>query len=283
VLESRAQSQTVEVWVIRVTGVVQGVGYRPFVYRIAREAELSGWVRNDPEGVLIEAGGPAPVLERFTRGLSDLAPELARVDRVTVTQRRDAQPGDTAGPGVAGGRFEIVQSEHNGHRSALVPADTHVCRDCLAELRDPADRRYRYPFINCTNCGPRYSIVRALPYDRAQTTMVGFIMCPRCKREYTDPEDRRYHAQPNACVECGPRLLLTDSSGDTAEGEEALRRCVTALADGAIAAIKSVGGFHLAVDATNADAVALLRKRKRRDSKPFAVMARDMATALRLA
>ncbi|ONI88313.1 carbamoyltransferase HypF [Actinosynnema sp. ALI-1.44] len=260
-------------WQIRVTGVVQGVGYRPFVYRHARRYGLSGWVRNDPGGVLIEASGPLAVLERFAAELASEAPELARVHEVTATRMP---------PGDVGAGFSIVHSDQGGERTALVPTDTHVCADCLAELRDPADRRHRYPFINCTNCGPRYSIVQALPYDRSHTTMSGFVMCDQCASEYVDPADRRYHAQPNACPDCGPRLLLADAEGATAEGDDALSRCASALAAGQIAAIKSVGGFHLAVDATNADSVALLRKRKRRDWKPFAVMAADMTTAHRL-
>ncbi|UUN30750.1 carbamoyltransferase HypF [Streptomyces sp. FIT100] len=262
-------------WRLRVTGVVQGVGYRPFVYKLAHELGLSGWVRNDPEGVLVEASGPAAVLAEFAAGLKDRAPELAQVDGVRVTR------GLPAGS-VPAGPFTIVHSEHAGARSALIPADTHVCGDCQAELRDPRDRRHRYPFINCTNCGPRYSLIRDLPYDRPMTTMASFTMCAACKAEYEDPMDRRYHAQPNACPDCGPRLLLTDRDGATVEGDTALRRAAQVLADGGIAAVKSVGGFHLAVDATQAEAVALLRRRKRRDSKPFAVMVRDLATAQRL-
>ncbi|MFE9170844.1 carbamoyltransferase HypF [Streptomyces kebangsaanensis] len=266
---------TVEQWRLRVTGVVQGVGYRPFVYKLAHGLGLSGWVRNDPGGVLVEASGPATALGEFAAGLKDRAPELAQVDSVRVTK------GLPAGS-IPAGPFTIVRSEHAGARSALIPADTHVCGDCQAELRDPKDRRYRYPFINCTNCGPRYSLIRDLPYDRPMTTMASFTMCADCEAEYEDPLDRRYHAQPNACPDCGPRLLLTGRDGTTAEGDTALRRTAQVLADGGIAAIKSVGGFHLAVDATQAEAVALLRHRKRRDSKPFAVMVRDLATAQRL-
>ncbi|MFH9722254.1 carbamoyltransferase HypF [Streptomyces sp. NPDC017254] len=265
-----------EQWRLRVTGVVQGVGYRPFVYKLAHELGLSGWVRNDPEGVLVEASGPDADLARFAAALTDRAPELARVDGVMVTR------GLPAGS-VPEGPFAIVHSEQAGARSALIPADTHVCGDCQGELRDPLDRRHRYPFINCTNCGPRYSIIQALPYDRPMTTMASFTMCEACAAEYEDPMDRRYHAQPNACPDCGPRLLLTDREGGTSEGDTALRRAAQVLADGGIAAIKSVGGFHLAVDATQPEAVALLRRRKRRDSKPFAVMVRDLATAQRLA
>ncbi|MFJ4654370.1 carbamoyltransferase HypF [Nocardia sp. NPDC088792] len=260
-------------WSIRVTGVVQGVGYRPFVYKLALERELAGWVRNDPEGVLIAASGHESVLRLFSEELASRAPELAKVDGVVVLDRSEP---------LADSGFDIVASEHSGAKAALVPADTHVCADCLAELRDPTDRRYRYPFINCTNCGPRYSIIGALPYDRSQTTMRSFVMCERCDREYRDPMSRRFHAQPNACADCGPRLSLAERDGTTVEGEEALRQCARALASGRIAAIKSIGGFHLAVDATDAEAVALLRARKRRDSKPFAVMIRDLTVAHRI-
>ncbi|MFE2998491.1 carbamoyltransferase HypF [Nocardia sp. NPDC059246] len=261
-------------WKIRVTGVVQGVGYRPFVYKLARERHLAGWVRNDPEGVLIEASGQESVLRRFSEELASKAPELARVDGVVALSRSAGRSAATD--------FEIVHSAHSGAKVALVPADTHVCADCLAELRDPADRRYRYPFINCTNCGPRYSIIRGLPYDRSQTTMRSFTMCQRCDREYRDPMSRRFHAQPNACADCGPRLFLADGQGAVLEGEDALRRCARELTAGRVAAIKSVGGFHLAVDACRAESVALLRERKRRDSKPFAVMVRDLVTAHRI-
>ncbi|MEV6392819.1 carbamoyltransferase HypF [Nocardia xishanensis] len=261
-------------WKIRVTGVVQGVGYRPFVYKLARERQLAGWVRNDPEGVLIEASGFESALHLFTEELASKAPELARVDCVEALSKSVGQSAATS--------FEIVNSERNGAKVALVPADTHVCADCLAELRDPTDRRYRYPFINCTNCGPRYSIVRALPYDRSQTTMRSFVMCERCDQEYRDPGSRRFHAQPNACAECGPHLFLADRCGTVLHGEAALQQCARELMAGRVAAVKSVGGFHLAVDARSAESVALLRKRKRRDSKPFAVMVRDLATAHRI-
>lgn len=257
-------------WCIRVRGVVQGVGYRPFVYRFARELGLTGWVLNDPEGVLIEVDGDRPTLLRFVAGLTELAPALAHVTGVSVET-------EAVSDVVADG-FVISQSEHTGARTALIPTDTHVCADCQYELRDPTDRRFGYPFINCTNCGPRYSLVQDLPYDRAQTTMSSFVMCGPCQAEYEDPADRRYHAQPNACSDCGPRLLSIDAEGGTAESEPALARAVEALQRGGIVAIKSVGGFHLAVDATNAAAVDLLRARKRRDSKPFAVMVRDLDT-----
>ncbi|MFC6086602.1 carbamoyltransferase HypF [Sphaerisporangium aureirubrum] len=255
---------------IRVTGVVQGVGYRPFVYKLARTHHLAGWVLNDPEGVLTEVEGPPDLLERFTMELRTLAPPQARVDTVRVVAWPE--------PRAEAEGFAIHESVRTGRKVTIVPPDAFVCADCLAELRDPADRRYRYPFINCTNCGPRYSIVRGLPYDRAQTTMSAFTMCPPCAAEYRDPLDRRYHAQPNACPDCGPRLLAAGPEGGTERGEAALARAVVTLASGGVVAVKSVGGFHLAVDARDAAAVARLRARKRRDSKPFAVMARDLAT-----
>ncbi|MGW3633608.1 carbamoyltransferase HypF [Streptomyces sp. NPDC005122] len=255
---------------IRVTGVVQGVGYRPFVYKAALRHGLVGWVLNDPEGVLIEVTGQAGALHTFADGLSSQAPPQARVTEVRVEELATEDPVPES--------FVIRDSVHAGRRSTIVPSDGHVCDDCLAELRNPADRRFRYPFINCTNCGPRYSIVRALPYDRAQTTMSAFTMCPPCNREYTDPLDRRYHAQPNACPVCGPELLLAGPDGGVRRGEQALTTAVEALAAGRIVAVKSVGGFHLAVDARNAEAIDRLRAGKRRDSKPFAVMARDLAT-----
>ncbi|MFE0703088.1 carbamoyltransferase HypF [Streptomyces sp. NPDC058872] len=255
----------------RVTGVVQGVGYRPFVYKAAHAHGLTGWVLNDPEGVLTEVTGPPEAVAAFLAELTDQAPPQARVTGVHVREL----PLEADLPA----EFVIRTSVHTGSKDTIVPADGHVCADCLAELRDPNDRRYRYPFINCTNCGPRYSIVKALPYDRAQTTMADFTMCPPCAQEYGDPLDRRYHAQPNACADCGPRLLLADAEGDLRYGEEALSRAVTALRQGRIVAVKSVGGFHLAVDARDEEAVHRLRAGKRRDSKPFAVMARDLDTA----
>ncbi|MFC3454916.1 carbamoyltransferase HypF [Amycolatopsis speibonae] len=255
---------------IRVAGVVQGVGYRPFVYKLALKCDLTGWVLNDPEGVLIEVTGRPEEVRRFTEGLSTEAPPQARVTAVEVDDLPEVVPKPDG--------FTIRESRHNGVRTTIVPADSYVCADCRAELRDPADRRYRYPFINCTNCGPRYSIIRELPYDRAVTTMAGFTMCRPCALEYEDPLDRRYHAQPNACPDCGPRLLLADSGGETAAGEEALAAATAALSSGGIVAVKSVGGFHLAVNARDGEAVARLRTRKRRDSKPFAVMARDLDT-----
>ncbi|MEO3814773.1 carbamoyltransferase HypF [Sphaerisporangium sp. B11E5] len=256
---------------IRVTGVVQGVGYRPFVCKLALAHQLAGWVLNDPEGVLTEVEGPPEVVERFTRELRTLAPPQARVDTVRVVGW--PEPRSAAGEG-----FAVHESLRTGRRATIVPPDMFVCADCLAELRDPGDRRYRYPFITCANCGPRYSIVQGLPYDRARTTMSAFRMCGPCAAEYRDPLDRRHHAQPNACPACGPRLLAAGPGGDTAEGESALAQAAATLAAGGVVAVKGVGGFHVAVDARNAAAVARLRARKRRGAEPFAVMARDLAT-----
>ncbi|MEV7970154.1 carbamoyltransferase HypF [Sphaerisporangium sp. NPDC088356] len=262
-------------WRIRVGGVVQGVGYRPFVYKLALTHRLDGWVLNDPEGVLTEVQGDPDALRRFAEGLRTEAPPQARVQDISVTP----QPGlETGFDG-----FVIRKSVHAGRRVAIVPADAFVCADCLEELRDPSDRRYAYPFINCTNCGPRYSIVRGLPYDRAQTTMSAFTMCAPCAAEYGDPLDRRYHAQPNACPDCGPSLMCADREGAVLRGAAALERSAEVLAGGGIVAVKSVGGYHLAVEARDAEAVRRLRARKRRDSKPFAVMARDLAEVARFA
>jgi hydrogenase maturation protein HypF len=262
-------------WQVRVNGVVQGVGFRPFVYGLAHEHRLTGWVINDSQGVLIEVQGPPPGLAAFVAALPGQAPPLSVVSEVAT--RKDLP--------VAGGctEFVIRASQGGGAPTTIVPPDSHVCDQCLAELRDPAGRRYRYPFINCTHCGPRYSIIRGLPYDRAATTMSAFEMCADCRREYTDPLDRRYHAQPVACAACGPHLTACDAGGVRGEGEQALALALDTLAAGGIVAVKSVGGFHLAVSAFDAQAVGLLRSRKRRDAKPFALMAAGLATVGRIA
>lgn len=268
-------------WRVRVTGVVQGVGFRPFVYRLAHEYSLTGWVNNDSAGVVLEAQGRLPDLSAFTAALSAEAPPLARVSEVSVRERLAASPEEADA-------FVIRESENSGTATTVVPADSHVCDDCLAEMRDPADRRYRYPFVNCTHCGPRYSLIRGLPYDRAATTMASFPMCEACAGEYRDPMDRRYHAQPTACPDCGPRLTASVRDQDgrvqvAGEGDVALNAALDVVQSGGIVAVKSVGGFHLAADARKADAVALLRKRKRRDSKPFAVMVSDLASVEKVA
>ena len=253
---------------IRITGVVQGVVFRPFVLRRARELALTGFVRNDTRGVLVQAEGPPDAVAQLIADLPLLAPPLAHVDTVDVSE---LEPNGH-------GQFEIVASDSAGEPEALVSADGATCEDCLAELNDPGDRRYRYPFINCTNCGPRFTIVRGVPYDRPATTMDAFTMCPLCQAEYDDPADRRFHAQPNACPDCGPRarLLGAHYSGDPMASAAALMRT------GAIVAIKGLGGYHLACRADDHRVVAKLRARKHREDKPFALMVADVRAANRV-
>jgi hydrogenase maturation protein HypF len=233
----------------RVTGVVQGVGFRPFVYGLARAHGLGGFVLNDGAGVVVEAEGPTCSLERFTAALRDEAPTLARVDSVVSEPLRASGESD----------FRIEASAQAGG-SALIPADVATCDDCLRELFDPNDRRYRYPFVNCTQCGPRFTIVTGVPYDRSLTTMSGFPLCRDCRFEYEDPENRRFHAEPIACPVCGPQLSVP------------LEEAVDAFRAGGIVAVKGLGGYHLACDAGNEEAVSRLRARKHREDKPFAVM-----------
>jgi hydrogenase maturation protein HypF len=248
----------------RVEGTVQGVGFRPYVYRIAREEGLGGFVLNDERGVLIDVEGAADAVDRFVARLPAEAPPLAAIETVAWT----------ALPPTGEHVFRILDSSRGGEPAAPVTADAATCDACLAELFDPADRRHRYPFVNCTNCGPRFTIVRGVPYDRARTTMAAFRMCAACQAEYDDPADRRFHAQPNACPECGPTVRLGDARGDAA-----LRAAARALLAGAIVAVKGVGGFHLACRADDERAVATLRARKQREDKPFALMAADIEAA----
>jgi hydrogenase maturation protein HypF len=258
---------------ITVTGVVQGVGFRPFVHRLATEVGLNGFVGNTSTHVFIEIDGTAEQLDHFTRRLVGEAPPLARIDGVERTPvERSVPPG-----------FHIAESARAAGERTLVAPDSAVCDDCLREFRDPGDRRHRHPFITCTNCGPRFTIIRHLPYDRSATTMAGFAMCQACAAEYADPNDRRYHAQPIGCHDCGPtmRLDAVDGTGDVfADGAVA---AVELFANGRTVAIKGLGGFHLACDASCDDAVGQIRRRKHRPDKPFAVMVPDIETATRLA
>jgi hydrogenase maturation protein HypF len=254
---------------IRVEGVVQGVGFRPFVYALATSLGLSGLVGNDVDGVFAEVEGSADAAARFLMLLEQEAPPLARIDRVT-----------TRALGLTGAAgFEIAPSVPGSRRGTLVAADTATCADCLRELADPADRRYQYPFINCTNCGPRFTIVRDVPYDRPLTTMSGFAMCAGCAAEYHDPADRRFHAQPVCCSDCGPRLRLVDGAGAIRPGADPIAAAAALLRSGQVLAVKGIGGYHLAVDAGNATASAALRARKHREDKPFALMVADLAAA----
>lgn len=277
---------------IHVTGIVQGVGMRPFVYREAMAHGICGWVLNAGDGVHIEAHALSESLDEFVDALSEHAPAASRVEHVEVV---DLAPGDWDAANEQG--FRIVASRDQTAHTTLISPDIATCDDCLRELFDPADRRFHYPFINCTNCGPRFTIIRSLPYDRAATSMDRFPMCPTCAAEYADPLDRRFHAQPDACFECGPHITwreadrdvvpagvdATPAVGSTREASDAIiERCVELLAGGGIVAIKGLGGFHLACDATNEQAVCELRRRKRRSNKPLAVMVRSLADAERL-
>ncbi len=257
------------------TGTVQGVGFRPYVFRLATELRLGGYILNDEHGVLLEVEGAPERIDEFLGRLPEEAPPLAAVETVAT---EDA-------PSTGEREFRIVESERSGEPEALVAPDAATCVDCLAELFDPANRRYRYPFINCTNCGPRFTIVRGVPYDRALTTMASFQMCPECQAEYEDPLNRRFHAQPNACPACGPRVQLIDRGGEPIplEGHrDAVNEAASQIGMGRIACIKGLGGFHLACRADDEAAVGALRSRKHREDKPFALMAPSLAGAREL-
>lgn len=258
---------------IEIRGTVQGVGFRPWVYRLARERGVRGVVRNDARGVTIEAFASKEALDAFVEVLQDAPPPAAEVEELCWH----------AIPTTSVGDFVIAESEESAEKVVSIPPDLATCDDCLAEIRDPSDRRYRYPFTNCTNCGPRFTIATGIPYDRPATTMATFTMCPDCRAEYDDPSNRRFHAQPNACPRCGPRLLATSPSGSLLEESNPISLAARAIRADLIVAVKGLGGFHLACDATSARSVLRLRDRKKRDEKPFAVMVADLEVAERVA
>lgn len=273
-MASRAAAEAARVRVgLRVRGTVQGVGFRPSVFRLAAVEGLGGFVRNDSDGVWIEVEGDAGAISRFPDRLRREAPPLSRVDAIVVTPLRTR--GDF--------QFRVAPSERVAEATAAIPSDAATCAACLRELFDPADRRFRYPFVNCTDCGPRYTIVREVPYDRPGTTMSAFPLCKPCQAEYEDPADRRFHAEPNACPDCGPSVAFVRPGRRVLSGEEGLRAAVEDLALGRIVAVKGLGGFFLACDAANEESVARLRERKRRPHKPFALMARDLETVRSIA
>ena len=244
-------------------GAVQGVGFRPFVHRLANELAVTGWVNNSPQGVFVEAESPRPALEQFVRRLESEKPPRSFIQSMETTWHEP----------VGFEKFEIRPSEIGGYKTTLVLPDIATCPDCLREIRDPANRRYRYPFTNCTNCGPRFSLINTLPYDRANTSMDKFVMCPACRAEYENPSDRRFHAQPNACPVCGPQLEFWNADGEIIfGGNDALRAAANAIRRGKIIAVKGVGGFHLLADARDENVVRRLRVRKSREEKPLALM-----------
>jgi hydrogenase maturation protein HypF len=256
-----------------VRGVVQGVGFRPFVYTAAASLGLSGSVRNDSAGAIIEVEGDASSIDDFLHRLRAGPPPLAIIESIVTEQI----------PVIGGTAFKIADTSRSGTGRTLVSPDVAMCADCAAELRDPTNRRYRHPFVNCTNCGPRFTIIGSLPYDRATTTMAAFEMCADCAREYADPADRRFHAQPVCCPACGPQLRYLTPGHNVAHREDGLSAARALLRDGGVLAVKGVGGYHLACDARDTAAVEELRRRKRRGDKPFAVMVPDLPTARRIA
>ncbi len=258
---------------LRVRGVVQGVGFRPFVYRLATRLGLSGYVKNTGEGVFIAVFGEPEKVKLFVEALRKEAPPLARIDAIEALPLTEPPPP----------LFTVLESTKGKCQSAHIPPDVATCKACLSELFDPSDRRYRYPFINCTDCGPRFTVIEGLPYDREKTTMRKFAMCPDCLAEYTNPLNRRFHAEPNACPVCGPRVWVTDRAGRKIETQDPLALVIKALKEGKIVALKGLGGFHLACDATNERACQTLRERKRRPAKPLAVMVPDLERAREVA
>jgi hydrogenase maturation protein HypF len=256
---------------IRIRGTVQGVGFRPWVYRIAKLAGIAGRVWNDAAGVVVDAFGDEPAVADFVQRLHN-PPPAARITEIEIAE---VEPDGSE-------TFTIVHSNHAGAPQVSIPPDLATCEECVAEIFDPTNRRYRYPFTNCTNCGPRFTIATDIPYDRVATTMAPFEMCEPCRREYDNPDDRRFHAQPNACPDCGPRLTVYTPEGDVVHADDPIVPAAVVLRDGLIVAAKGVGGFHLACDATNDAAVRRLRTRKHRDEKPLAIMVRDVGEAERL-
>ncbi|MFC2063462.1 acylphosphatase, partial [Chloroflexota bacterium] len=254
---------------VSVRGVVQGVGFRPFVYQLATRYRLAGWVCNTSEDVQIEVEGVAEAIDSFLRDLKEKAPPRAAIEKVTVSYYPPANHRN----------FEIRHSIATTGKYQLISPDIATCPDCLKEILDPDDRRYRYPFTNCTNCGPRFTIIEDIPYDRPLTTMRRFRMCPDCRREYDDPLNRRFHAQPNACPVCGPALELVDAEGNPVAGNDVIITASRLLKEGKTIAIKGLGGFLLACDATSETAVSRLRQRKVRPAKPLAVMVASVAEA----
>lgn len=251
---------------LKIRGIVQGVGFRPFVHKLVRRCGLSGYIKNTSSGVALELEGERPALERFVALLPEQAPVLAVIESMEASYSPELR-------GYEG--FEIRQSQREEFRNTLISPDIGICEDCLRELRDPRDRRYRYPFINCTNCGPRFTIIKDIPYDRAKTSMAGFPMCPDCDREYHDIDNRRYHAQPDCCASCGPRAFYLDEAGNELPGD-GIELAREALKAGKIIAIKGLGGMHLACRCDDEALVRELRRRKQRDEKPFALMCRDV-------
>ncbi|WZL72500.1 carbamoyltransferase HypF [Clostridiaceae bacterium 35-E11] len=249
-----------------VEGIVQGVGFRPFVYNVAVKKNLKGWVKNTSEGVYIDIEGEEKNIDCFLKELEYNAPPLSQIERIIIQEKSLKNYND----------FTIEKSKDNENTITLISPDVATCKDCERELKDKHDRRYEYPFTNCTNCGPRFSIIKRLPYDRPMTTMKEFEMCPSCSSEYENPMDRRFHAQPNACHSCGPKVWITDEYGKKIACKEPLKKAIGLIKRGKIMAIKGLGGFHLVCDAKNKDAVQTLRNRKRRPTKPFALMMKDM-------
>ncbi|KPK90235.1 hypothetical protein AMJ80_08695 [bacterium SM23_31] len=280
------QSTKIQCLKLVINGIVQGVGFRPFIYRIAKENNLKGYVLNNSHGVEIIVEGEREHIDAFLYEIQHNAPPLAHITHIHFVEGKSASGGKESPPKNGFTDFTILDSKENGETATLIAPDIAVCDDCLKELFDPYDRRYLYPFINCTNCGPRYTIIDDIPYDRIHTSMKHFIMCPECQREYDDPLDRRFHAQPNACPKCGPKVELLDNSGNKVGGENhgyahysaPIVRAIEFLKMGKIVAVKGLGGFHLACDAENDEAVQTLRKRKQREEKPLAVMAKDIRT-----